>query len=230
MSKFFVYCSCIICKKQTTTMHIDRHVKAHEAKAKVKAYCGCCGDPIFKSNQKFCDHKCAASVTNITRGYVKTGPPPGTVAGISKPHNGYKRMCHIDWCTVCKKLFENPDHRRKTCSKDCQMTIIQINRGGRYRKSYMESSFTDWLEKHNVSFEAEVKIINPETNTYYFVDFLFRDKNLIIELDGKQHLNMIEADAKRDEFMNSIGYTVVRISQDEYKKKTRIEEISALLF
>lgn len=46
----------------------------------------------------------------------------------------------------------------------------------------------------------------------YIVDFICREKKIIIELDGGQHnedKNII-SDIKRTEFLNSLGYKVIR--------------------
>ena len=48
----------------------------------------------------------------------------------------------------------------------------------------------------------------------YIVDFYCADAKLIIELDGSQHFEEkgIEYDAKRDEYLKSLGLTVLRYS------------------
>ena len=46
----------------------------------------------------------------------------------------------------------------------------------------------------------------------YIVDFLCREKKIIIEIDGGQHnqINDINYDKKRTEYLNSKGYKVIR--------------------
>jgi very-short-patch-repair endonuclease len=46
----------------------------------------------------------------------------------------------------------------------------------------------------------------------YFVDFACHEKRLVIELDGGQHAEAVQAarDAKRDEYLRSNGYRVLR--------------------
>ena len=46
----------------------------------------------------------------------------------------------------------------------------------------------------------------------YIVDFLCKEKNLVIELDGGQHneQDSIDYDEKRSEYLKSQGYTVLR--------------------
>jgi len=51
----------------------------------------------------------------------------------------------------------------------------------------------------------------------YIVDFVNREKNIVIEIDGGQH-NPIDEDSydnKRTKFLNSEGYTVVRFWNNE---------------
>jgi very-short-patch-repair endonuclease len=67
-------------------------------------------------------------------------------------------------------------------------------------------------------------------NKSYYVDFLFEDLNLIIELDGKQHEKTKEKDTIRDEFLKRVyNLNIVRITHKEYKTKSRIDEIKRLL-
>lgn len=51
----------------------------------------------------------------------------------------------------------------------------------------------------------------------YIVDFYCAQAKLVIELDGSQHFNDISAenDRQRDEFMQSLGLTVLRYSNAE---------------
>ena len=46
----------------------------------------------------------------------------------------------------------------------------------------------------------------------YIVDFICREKKIIIEIDGGQHNNPcdIEYDKKRTEFLNTLGFKVIR--------------------
>jgi very-short-patch-repair endonuclease len=99
----------------------------------------------------------------------------------------------------------------------------------RRKKSYMEKSFSDWLDSIFITYETEKHFRDTNINKSYFVDFLFEDKKLIIELDGNQHLKRKEWDEIRDKFLTSIGYRVVRITHKEYMEKTHIEFIRQLL-
>lgn len=99
----------------------------------------------------------------------------------------------------------------------------------RRKQSYMEKSFSDWLNDLNVDYETEKHFRDTNINKNYFVDFIFEDRKLIIELDGNQHLKRKEHDEMRDNFLTSMGYRVIRIKHEEYMKKTHVNFIRELL-
>ena len=45
----------------------------------------------------------------------------------------------------------------------------------------------------------------------YIVDFYCAEKELVIEVDGSSHDHKQEEDAKRDEYLQSLGLTVIRL-------------------
>ena len=91
---------------------------------------------------------------------------------------------------------------------------------GRGKRSWMELCFEKWLcENHFEHWETEKHFWNSETRKNYYADFCFESKKLIVELDGNQHLKTKELDAIRDCYLNSLGYTVIRISHKEFKER-----------
>ena len=48
----------------------------------------------------------------------------------------------------------------------------------------------------------------------YYVDFVCRERRLIIEVDGGQHADSA-SDRRRDVFLNTLGYRVVRVWNNE---------------
>lgn len=64
---------------------------------------------------------------------------------------------------------------------------------------------------YNQKFKRQVLIGN------YIVDFLCKEKNLVIEIDGGQHNKdkNIENDYKRTAFIEKEGYKVIRFWNDE---------------
>jgi very-short-patch-repair endonuclease len=46
----------------------------------------------------------------------------------------------------------------------------------------------------------------------YFADFLCRELNLIIEIDGASHDRSVDYDARREDYCRSRGYPILRFS------------------
>ena len=69
----------------------------------------------------------------------------------------------------------------------------------------------DFLKELPVNFNRQ-KVINN-----YIVDFYCASAKIVIELDGSQHYydEGKEKDSKRDEFLSSLGLTVLRYSNDD---------------
>lgn len=53
---------------------------------------------------------------------------------------------------------------------------------------------------------------------HYIADFVCREKKLIIEIDGGQHMDAVEYDALRTQYLEARGYQVLRIWNDEVFK------------
>lgn len=49
----------------------------------------------------------------------------------------------------------------------------------------------------------------------YIVDFYAPDISLVIEIDGESHEETLEYDAKRTEYLNSLGIHVLRYTNQE---------------
>ena len=65
----------------------------------------------------------------------------------------------------------------------------------------------------------------------YIVDFVALSKRLVIELDGGQHLERADYDARRDEFLRMNGFNVIRIWNNEWVENRTgvLEEIWRVL-
>ena len=61
----------------------------------------------------------------------------------------------------------------------------------------------------------------------YFADFVCAQRRLIIELDGGQHAEQADQDARRSAYLSKQGYTVIRFWNDQVLKETDavLEEI-----
>jgi very-short-patch-repair endonuclease len=49
----------------------------------------------------------------------------------------------------------------------------------------------------------------------YIADFACREKKLVIEIDGSQHIDAAEYDQQRTKYLNSLGYKVLRFWNNE---------------
>ncbi len=65
--------------------------------------------------------------------------------------------------------------------------------------------------------ELPITINRQKVIGNYIVDFYCADAKIVIELDGSQHFEDkgIEYDAKRDEYLKSLGFTVLRYSNHD---------------
>ncbi len=65
----------------------------------------------------------------------------------------------------------------------------------------------------------------------YVCDFVCLEASIIIELDGSQHAEQASYDQRRDDFMRSYGYRVLRFWNNDVMTKTDIvvETINAAL-
>ena len=61
---------------------------------------------------------------------------------------------------------------------------------------------------------AGLKFARQQPIGPYFVDFVCREQRLIIEVDGGQHADSA-SDRRRDAYLNSLGYLIVRVWNNE---------------
>ena len=71
-----------------------------------------------------------------------------------------------------------------------------------------------------------VKVCRQKVIDEYIVDFLLPESKLVIEVDGSQHYTEtgIAADTIRDGHLRSLGYTVVRYSNEDIR--TNLEGVA----
>ena len=62
----------------------------------------------------------------------------------------------------------------------------------------------------------------------YIVDFICRKLNLIIEIDGNSHLSKSASDSQRQEYLERLGYIILRFSEAEvvHRLDDVVEKIS----
>ncbi len=186
--------------------------------------------------KKHCSRKCANSHNRTKESKEKTS----LIMKNYHLDNVKPKLKVEKICEICGISFFG---KRKTCSEKCykkmqsslmsQRLSKKENRTnyGSGKRSYLEISFEKWLiDNEFKNFEIEKHFYNKELNKSYFADFTFKDKKLIIELDGTQHLKRIELDKERDKYIQEVyGYNVIRISHKEYINKSKEALVLSLL-
>jgi very-short-patch-repair endonuclease len=92
-----------------------------------------------------------------------------------------------------------------------------------FRKNPTQAEATLWKQLRRRKLEGkrflrQYAIIYRIYNHHWFFyvpDFYCHEKRLIIEVDGKIHDTQIEKDHRRDENLKRLGYTTLRIKNEE---------------
>ena len=99
-----------------------------------------------------------------------------------------------------------------------------------FRKSMTDAENRIWYFLRNRRLSG-YKFVREFVIGPYIADFVCREKKLIIELDGSQHMDAILYDKQCTEYMNKQGYQVLRIWNNEVFQNIRgvLETILNLL-
>ena len=82
-----------------------------------------------------------------------------------------------------------------------------------YRHEMTEAEKVLWVRLRNKG--IGIKFRRQHTIERFIVDFVCIDQKLIIEVDGDIHRKTVERDEIRDEFLTSLGFTVLHFWNDE---------------
>lgn len=204
--------------------------------------------PYDKRFNKFCNHSCSCSHHNQYRSAVSINKQRNSLLKTNsekKIYNHPKKPKVIKECVIC---FTRHIGAGKTCSATCKHKLNsmsmkaairtgkhnpRVNRG-RHKRSYLETSFEEWLIEHGVTeYIPEYKINRyDDTGKYektYYIDFYFPKLQLGIELDGTQHKLTVEKDIARDQYLSRLNVEILRITHAEYIIGTKIELVRAKL-
>lgn len=73
--------------------------------------------------------------------------------------------------------------------------------------SVSEKHFWEAVRKRRIGFVCKRQVpVGP-----YFLDFYFPEASLCVETDGEQHLDREVRDARRDEYLRTVGIKTIRI-------------------
>ena len=181
--------------------------------------CENCGIDVTEkySSGRFCAVKCARSFSTKRKRKEIDNKISKALTGKKyperKPIYEYKDV----ECGICRKIFKVRTwlHTR-FCSKSCVSSYISRKRvfegthnGFPSRKekqpSWAEKTVMTIFDERKIEYKRDFKI------NRFFGDFVFVDKKIVLEIDGKQHKERVEQDKKRDEIINKEGYKVIRI-------------------
>lgn len=103
-----------------------------------------------------------------------------------------------------KFMEEHPEQTAWRCSKN--------------NTSYPEKCFIKYLEDRGIDKKYEIE--REKSFFPYFADFAFNEIKLVVEIDGSQHESdkeRVERDKKKDELIQSLGWKVIRYTEDVVK-------------
>lgn len=255
-----IFCSCIVCKTVVSTAQLPNHTHnihqhLHPKPPKNFGKCLQCDDELRGYvNVKFCNRSCSASYTNKLRSDASRKKQAKTLKETvkDKKQNGTfvssrpiisKCNVYFKSCQHCNISFTAKSSRRQLCSMVCLKNVGSIRQTHRlktdpeYRaklgssnRSYPELQFSAWLDKHTVPHVIEKQFQNKDTENYYFADFYFEELQLIIEIDGSQHLKTMESDAYRDRsILEQYDINTIRIPAIDFLKGRWEEKLKELL-
>lgn len=196
-----------------------------------------------KRNNDFCSSSCSAIYNNKLREpyseELKEKISSSLKESLKKTEKIRKSKVFVSNCVVCGEEFVRYRKsngllsKSKTCGKKCHSLLLSNNskelmekhikngdhKGWQSRslESYPEKFFKRVLEKNNIKYEFNKiipkKSLGIDCNSNYFLDFYISDKNVDLEIDGKQHKleERIESDEIRDKALIDNGFTVYRI-------------------
>ncbi|MBX3576773.1 MAG: endonuclease domain-containing protein [Rhizobiaceae bacterium] len=126
---------------------------------------------------------------------------------------------------------ERVDARRsgEVASDPTKRADEATSRARRLRANDTEPEYRFWGELRGRRLNG-YKFVRQVPLGPYVVDFLCRERLLVVELDGSQHAGSI-GDARRDLWLNGQGYSVLRFWNDEVLKERRavLETVLAVL-
>jgi very-short-patch-repair endonuclease len=88
------------------------------------------------------------------------------------------------------------------------------NRARNLRKNKTEAENRMWYYLRNRRLGG-YKFVGEKVIGNYIADFVCREKKLIIEVDGSQHMDAAAYDQQRTKDLEAIGYQVVRFWNNE---------------
>ena len=215
---------CIFCKK---TLEYEK---------KNRKFCNSSCAASFNNKKRILSDETKKLIGEKLRGRKQTEERKNKTSGDkngSQKNGEYLKNSEIKSCIVCgiefkpKEISKGRYGRSKCCSKECQDKQSSIlmkekaNQGllngwsTRNIISYPEQFFITVLKNNNIEFKhnhpVDKRKLGLNNACNYFLDFFIEDKNIDLEIDGKQHRSRQEHDDFRDKILIENGYVVYRI-------------------
>ena len=92
--------------------------------------------------------------------------------------------------------------------------LKQLARNLRTNSSISEISFWNQVKAKQMK---GYQFLRQKPIGNYIVDFFCSKLHLVIEIDGESHLDQEEADIKKQQYLESIGLTLLRFDNDQIK-------------
>ncbi len=120
-----------------------------------------------------------------------------------------------------RPLDTSPSQGRKNAMYNIFNHSKLLERRKRLRKEITPEEYKLWFYLKGKNFN--VKFRRQHGIGPYIVDFYCKEKNLILEIDGLQHLQNKNYDKERDEYLKTLGFKVLRFWNNEIDKN--IEDV-----
>lgn len=110
-------------------------------------------------------------------------------------------------------------YRKEYLRKNPNMVPYVLNHSS--KQSYPEKYFEDVFEKENINLSYHLQV------NKYELDFYNTEKMIDVEIDGEQHYldsRIRKSDLERNEYLRSLGWTIIRIRWSRYQKLSKIQK------
>ncbi len=216
MKKNYKKTHCLICNREFRNCNYKKHNCSKNLKFKILEEWKI-GENLYKCSKCECSFSKMGLVSHYYRKHDERGIQYlEKRKNYSKKHNK-KRLTKEE----ISKVYSNS---MKIAYQNGNAKGWDFINKDKNRRSYPEKFFIKVF--HNNNLYEKYKIEEKFSYGKYFIDFLFTDIKLIVEIDGSQHYRTskaIEHDRIRDEYFISEGFKIYRIKWNDVYKNAQLE-------
>jgi len=194
------YCS-EACRKEFLSK--NKKTKALRMVSYIKKTCAFCGKEFearpSEHKARFCSQECMLQWrSKVIRERFKDSDK--------------KETRHCEWCGKEFRIYtcQTTNNRGRFCSRACKGAWICAN--AQNRVSNLEKFFIGHLVSVGLKFKTQYPV------NHYSLDVAFPDKKIAVEIDGDYWHSlprMKKKDKKKDSHLQSLGWKVIRIKENE---------------